>query len=190
MIDIIFIMTILSETLLLILVLASILYPDRRIWPPPRKWSKEYIIVWSLTFISIGGLVILALLTWDTFVISNWLVKVFGVILFIGGNALALWGLAELGIHASSGLEYRLVTTGPYKYTRNPQYLGDIIALIGAIFMVNSLYLTIASILGILIFVIIPLAEEPWLGEKYGEEYLSYCERVPRFIGLRRRKTG
>jgi protein-S-isoprenylcysteine O-methyltransferase Ste14 len=30
-----------------------------------------------------------------------------------------------------------------------------------------------------------PLAEEPWLRERYGQEYESYAERVPRFVGRR-----
>ena len=185
---VIFTLTIFCELLLLVLILVSIFYPGRRIWPPPRKWSWEYIVVWGLTFMAIGGIVVLALFTWDTFIIGYWWVRALGIVLFIGGNGLALWGLAELGAYASSGLEYRLVTSGPYKYTRNPQYLGDIIALIGAILMVNSLYVTIPSLLGILLFGLPPFAEEPWLREKYGDEYIEYCRRVPRFIRLRRGK--
>jgi len=182
-------LTLVSEILLLLLVLISIFMPSRRFWPPPRKWSLEYNLVWSLTFISIGGIVILALLTWNTYLLSNWLFKLVGFVLIVFGNALALWGLRELGVHASSGLEYKLVTTGPYKYTRNPQYLGDIIVLIGAILLVNSFHVSITAILGIIIFGLLPFAEEPWLREKYGEEYIEYCKKVPRFIGLGRKKV-
>jgi protein-S-isoprenylcysteine O-methyltransferase Ste14 len=42
--------------------------------------------------------------------------------------------------------------------------------------------LTLAGI-GIVWFLLAPLAEEPWLREEYGGEYESYCETVPRFIG-------
>ncbi len=187
LIDILFYLTLVSELLLLLLILISIYMPSRRFWPPPGKWSMEYNLIWSLTFISIGGIITLALLTWDTYLLSNWLLKPIGFVLIVLGNALAIWGLRELGVYASSGLEYKLVTTGPYKYTRNPQYLGDIIVLIGAILLVNSFYVLVTSILGIIIFGLLPFAEEPWLREKYGEDYIKYCNRVPRFIGRIRR---
>lgn len=185
-VDIILYITLVCELILLILILISIFRPDRRVWPPPGMWSGEYVVVWSLNFMVIGGIIVLGVLTWDTFIIGHWLLRAIGIILFVGGNALALWGLAELGLYASSGLEYKLVTSGPYKYTRNPQYLGDMVVLAGAILMVNSLYLIVPSLLGILLFGLLPFAEESWLREKYGEEYNEYCRRVPRFIGLPR----
>ncbi|MEM6467990.1 MAG: hypothetical protein AAF802_00370 [Planctomycetota bacterium] len=30
-----------------------------------------------------------------------------------------------------------------------------------------------------------PFAEEPWLLQLHGEDYRTYCQRVPRFIGYR-----
>lgn len=71
---------------------------------------------------------------------------------------------------------------GPYQYTRNPQYLGLIIAIIGAILVYNSLFILIFGILGILIFLILPFAEEPWLKEQFGNYYEEYFKRVKRFI--------
>ncbi len=186
-VDLIFFLVLFTEAILIIFIAISIFFPRWRFWPPGGLGAK-FILVWLLTFISIGGLVALAILTWDTYIIKNIFLRIAGVVLFIGGNALAIWGLVELGTYASSGLEYRLVTTGPYRYTRNPQYLGDIIALAGAILLVNSFYFTVASGLGIIIFYMLPYAEEPWLREKYGDEYLEYCRRVPRFIGIPRSK--
>jgi protein-S-isoprenylcysteine O-methyltransferase Ste14 len=29
----------------------------------------------------------------------------------------------------------------------------------------------------------LPLAEEPWLRDQFGEHYERYCDRVPRFVG-------
>ena len=178
----IFSTTLISLILLMILLTISILYPEHRVWPPPSKWSWQYIVIWSLTFISTGGIVIVALLDWDTFIIRHWMRYIVGGILFIPGMIFSLWGLATLGAHASSGLKHRLVREGPYKYSRNPQYLGIVIALLGVILITNSLLTTILCILTITAFLITPLAEEPWLREQYGEEYIEYCKKVPRYL--------
>jgi protein-S-isoprenylcysteine O-methyltransferase Ste14 len=178
----VFTTTIISEILLITLLTVSIIYPEKRFWPPPYKWSHQYIIVWALTFISIGGVITLAFIDWDTFIINHWTRYILGSILLLAGNAFALWGLKTLGTHASSGLEHRLIVEGPYRYSRNPQYVGDIIAIIGGIILSNSLYMTITGIIAIIAFLITPLAEEPWLREKYGEEYIEYCKRVPRYL--------
>ena len=46
----------------------------------------------------------------------------------------------------------------------------------------NSMLLWIAHALLILVFVIAPMAEEPWLEEQYGEAYREYRRGVPRFL--------
>ncbi len=183
LVEIVFIVTIVSEILLIALILVSILSPRHRVWPPPGKRSWQYVAIWLLTFMSVAGIVALAILDWDSFIIKHWVRYYVGGALFIVGNVFALWGLKTLGTRASSGLEYRLVTNGPYRYSRNPQYVGDIVVLLGAILIANSLYTTIACILAIIAFLITPFAEEPWLREKYGDEYIKYCEKTPRYLG-------
>ena len=185
LLDIIFYGTISCELSLIILFLFSLRYPERRVWPPGR-FSFSFFMVWTLSILSIAGIVALAVLSWGTYVFNHWIYWIIGAALFIGGNLLAVWGILELSSKASLGLKHRLVTSGPYKYTRNPQYLGDIIALIGAFLLSNSFYVLVTSILGIIIFIIMPFIEEPWLREVYGEEYINYCRRVPRFIGIPR----
>ena len=76
-----------------------------------------------------------------------------------------------------------IVTTGPFKMTRNPMYLGMVFCLIGIAVALGSL----------LPFVVIPvfilviqtqfiLAEERFLEELFGDEYLAYKKRVRRWI--------
>jgi protein-S-isoprenylcysteine O-methyltransferase Ste14 len=77
----------------------------------------------------------------------------------------------------------RLVVRGPYRYVRNPMISGVIFVLIGqslvlvslphaawalAVFMLNAIY--------------IPLAEEPMLEERFGEDYREYCRHVGRLV--------
>ncbi|MHA2065129.1 MAG: methyltransferase family protein, partial [Candidatus Thorarchaeota archaeon] len=78
----------------------------------------------------------------------------------------------------------KLITTGPYEYTRNPQYLGLILFYI-AVILVTSSYLALwTGSLLILMYAATPLSEEPWLEDLFGEEYREYIKVVPRFIDL------
>ncbi|MFC7130621.1 methyltransferase family protein [Haloferax chudinovii] len=85
----------------------------------------------------------------------------------------------------SSGREGELRTDGIYGYTRNPQSVGFIPFVVGTIIATNSRKLAIHGILTIIIiYVLFPFAEEPWLREQYGETYDEFCEQTPRFFSL------
>ena len=126
----------------------------------------------------------MAMYTWNDVVLREYSIRTVGAFLIIFGNVLAVWGVKTLGVKASSGQKHRLVIKGPYKYTRNPQYLGDIIALTGLAILVSSIYVLIASSLAITTFLLMPLSEEKWLVEQYGEEYIRYMRNTPGFINL------
>ncbi len=75
-----------------------------------------------------------------------------------------------------------LAVTGPYRWTRNPQYIGFFMFLAG--FALNDwswwclLILTIiASYMHLLI-----LVEEEHLTRTFGEPYAEYCRTVPRYF--------
>ena len=87
-------------------------------------------------------------------------------------------------LRAPTGPCFELVTTGPYRYSRNPQYVGTIPAVLGYAIICNStLALMTAPLLGAL-FVLVMLAEESWCRENLGAAYEAYASRVPRFFGL------
>src|SRR5919108_3645257 len=107
---------------------------------------------------------------------------------------LMLWGFLQYrlcGVYrikhggGGPGLETppeRLVSTGPYAYSRNPMYLGHIIFLIG-------LTLTLESWLAALITIIVAfwfharvLGDEKKLIERLGEPYVNYLMSVKRWI--------
>jgi protein-S-isoprenylcysteine O-methyltransferase Ste14 len=101
-----------------------------------------------------------------------------------------MWGIRTLSWHASLGLEAELVRGGPYRFTRNPQYVGDMALLAGFGLACNSLATWALCALGIACFAMAPFVEEPWLRREYGEPYERYRRRVPRFLGLPRRSDG
>jgi len=82
-----------------------------------------------------------------------------------------------------------LRTDGIYAYTRNPQSVGFITFIVGALLAVNSRKLAVHGLLTAVIYVLFPFAKEPWLREHYGEEYEAYCDRTPRFIGRTKRDS-
>lgn len=80
-------------------------------------------------------------------------------------------------------LEGPFVEEGPYRYSRNPQYVGDIALPAGYILLTNSLALLLTGLLAIGWFALAPFAEEPWLRARFGRAYEEYLEKVPRFLG-------
>jgi protein-S-isoprenylcysteine O-methyltransferase Ste14 len=171
----------------------SILRPARRIWPPPGRSSWQYGLVWSLIDVATAGMVAVGVLDWDTFVLDSWLRVPVGGALALGGGVFALWGIRHLSWHASLGLEAEFVRSGPYRWTRNPQYLGDIVMLVGWAIVFNSLQAAILCALGIAWFAMAPIAEEPWLRDRYGAPYERYRGEVARFVGApwaRERQSG
>lgn len=75
----------------------------------------------------------------------------------------------------------RLITGGPYAYVRNPIYLASIVLGFGMVGLVGDPILLLLH-LGVCVLLyagIIP-AEEQFLKERFGTEYIGYMEHVPR----------
>jgi protein-S-isoprenylcysteine O-methyltransferase Ste14 len=162
----------------------SALRPALRIWPPPGRRSWQYWVVWTLTDVAAVGIVLVGVLDWNTFALGSWLRLPAGVALAAAGGAFATWGIRELSMHATLGLEAQLIRSGPYRWTRNPQYVGDIALLAGWAILCNSLATWVLCLLGMAWFALAPLIEEPWLREHYGEAYDRYRQQVPRYLGF------
>ena len=75
------------------------------------------------------------------------------------------------------------VAIGPYKYVRNPMYIGGLILLIGfGLFerSISILFLTLPLFLLVHLFVL--FYEEPTLTRKFGSSYQEYRKAVRRWI--------
>ena len=72
-----------------------------------------------------------------------------------------------------------------FSWSRNPIYVVSIIGMAGWILIVGSTFLTILIVLWGALYIGAPFIEEPWLEQQYGDEYVRYKRRVPRFIGWR-----
>lgn len=94
----------------------------------------------------------------------------------------AFWGIGVMGTKNTLGIQNKFIANGPYQYCRNPQYMGDILLLIGAILFVNAISFIVPALLAIIGFWLMPLPEEGWLKERYGETYEKYLNKTSRFI--------
>ena len=160
----------------------SIAFPSKRIWPPPGRGSWQWLLTWACFYATIALSAALICLDWNSWLFQSPLRFILGVPLTLLGGLLALWGIVTVGWRNTSGVKAGFVSSGPYRFTRNPQYMGDIVFFIGVGFIANSVYLWIAHVLLALWFAVAPLTEEPWLEEQYGDAYREYRGRVPRFL--------
>ena len=77
----------------------------------------------------------------------------------------------------------KMVSSGLYKYSRNPMYLGVITTVAGqGIFFQYSILLWYAFSLLIIFTLVVILIEEPHLEEKFGEEYKNYKKQTRRWL--------
>jgi protein-S-isoprenylcysteine O-methyltransferase Ste14 len=75
------------------------------------------------------------------------------------------------------------VAMGPYRYVRNPMYVGAILALLGGGLIVRSVsVLLLAVVFWTLAHLLVLLNEEPSLERRFGESYLRYKQRVHRWL--------
>ena len=190
MITLFFWLIITAQILVMISIVFSILFPARRIWPPNEPSSWINYSMWFLFDISTIGIIVLGILDWGSLASASWIQIVFGAPLSIGGLGFALWSISILGLSSTYGNEGPLVLRGPYRFSRNPQYLGFIVALIGWAIITSSKATTLAALVFIVPMILIPFAEEPWLLQKHGAEYEEYMRKVPRFVLLKKRNKA
>lgn len=113
--------------------------------------------------------------------------QIAGIIVSTAGAVLALWCIATFvavgrGTPAPFDAPRRLVIRGPYRYVRNPMYIGAGFALGGAALFYRSLALLSYAVLFLVaahLFVV--LYEERVLARTFGEAYQAYRGSVARW---------
>jgi protein-S-isoprenylcysteine O-methyltransferase Ste14 len=110
-------------------------------------------------------------------------VTLIALVCLVLGAILRVWGTAYLGSGVMRGEVMqgaRLVAAGPYRYVRNPLYLGSwLVAFATAILMPPSG--AAFFLLAFSVFVLFLISsEERFLAAQLGDGYQEYCRRVPR----------
>jgi protein-S-isoprenylcysteine O-methyltransferase Ste14 len=109
-----------------------------------------------------------------------------GVVLGIGA-AIAGWGLLAFRFARTTTVpgetSSQMVTWGPYRYTRNPMYVGLTIAYLGEAVLLHQLWpvIFLPLVIAYVNWVVVPL-EESKLQEVFGDQYNQYRARVGRWV--------
>lgn len=113
--------------------------------------------------------------------------NILGLALVPAGIALILWAGDTLTRHKTTtrhqGKPSKLVSTGPYSWSRNPIYLGFLLISIGT----ALLFANVLAFVGPVIFfaftslLIIPFEEE-MLTKVFGKSYKSYTKHIRKWV--------
>jgi protein-S-isoprenylcysteine O-methyltransferase Ste14 len=77
----------------------------------------------------------------------------------------------------------KLITEGMYQYSRNPMYIGYFIIILSEFSLSGEiLILGYLAVLVIFTQLMLVYVEEPSLEREFGEEYVNYKNRVPRWL--------
>jgi protein-S-isoprenylcysteine O-methyltransferase Ste14 len=100
-----------------------------------------------------------------------------GLALFVLGLGLAIWARVHLGRNWGTPMAEKddpeLVTTGPYRWIRNPIYSGMILGMIGTAIAVSIYWLVIVALLGGY-FVYSAVMEQRFLAARFPATYPAY----------------
>lgn len=179
-----FVVTVILELVYVILFVLTIKLPGFRFWPPPKARSWQFFFSWFIAGLVVVNFLVIGLLDFDSFVLFSFRQRLpYAISIFVFGSLIGTWAFVTFGLKNVIGMDDGLVTGGPYRYSRNPQYIGDSLNIIGYMVLTNSWMILVIGILGVLLNLLAPYTEEPWLEERYGDSYREYKRRVPRFIG-------
>jgi protein-S-isoprenylcysteine O-methyltransferase Ste14 len=114
--------------------------------------------------------------------ITRWL----GFILATVGMGLIFWSGLALGRLYSPEVtiqrDHRLITNGPYRYTRHPRYLGGMLQGIGLSLLFRS-WIGLALIFLFIVIVSFRIKdEEDLMSKEFGQEWEAYCKKSGRLI--------
>lgn len=139
--------------------------------------------------IFLGGLIIGGVIGWFysvTFLPNYWGRALGGIFVVLGLGiifvAKSKMAKAETNIEPWKPTT-AILSDGIYGASRNPVYVAMIVVYLGVVFLFNSLTILLPLILVLLVMHYgVILREERYLEEKFGKEYLSYKEKVRRWV--------
>tara|TARA_Y100000590_G_C15685981_1_gene1001678 strand:- start:1550 stop:2041 length:492 start_codon:yes stop_codon:yes gene_type:complete len=115
------------------------------------------------------------------------ILNTFGFLISICGIIINMWSMNKYRKYKTSShpkhQAFKLIQDGPYKFSRNPLYLGNWMMIFGFGFGLNILWISITSFLALLVvnfFVVLP--EERYMYDIFGEDYKDYSKNVRRWL--------
>lgn len=142
-------------------------------------WSTGFIVLWGWLALQIrepaGGTLPAA-------------TRPVGTVCMVLGGALALWCISLFvvvgrGTPAPFDPPQQFVPTGPYRWVRNPMYVGGLLVLIGfSLWHHSTAMLLFAAAIAVVLHVFVLVYEEPSLRRRFGGAYEDYRTRIPRWL--------
>ena len=143
--------------------------------PPPVWYVAGLAVGWFIS-VRVGVPFVPEMIRWSL-----------GALCILAGVAFFAPALASFARAKTSALPIlpttALVETGPYRFTRNPMYVGLAFTIVGISIVTNWLW-TIAVLPAVLVIVYFAAIrpEERFLEEMFGSDYAAYRSRVRRWL--------
>jgi protein-S-isoprenylcysteine O-methyltransferase Ste14 len=113
-----------------------------------------------------------------------------GGLMIVAGGMLFAWAMtwfAREGVKPYPPIE-RVITTGPYAYTRNPMYGGVVMVMLGQGLLFGSRAVVIYGLCWLAAFLIFERTiDDPFISKRMGKPYEDYLKSVPGWIPRRPR---
>jgi protein-S-isoprenylcysteine O-methyltransferase Ste14 len=117
----------------------------------------------------------------------GWVPRLSGGVLILLAISIDLWAVKTLIERSTAVLPHRcatcLVTGGPFRFTRNPIYLGYTLVMIGVGLMTLNPWFFIMAIVAVALTTLFAIRnEERHLLSRFGFEFERYCRHTARWI--------
>jgi protein-S-isoprenylcysteine O-methyltransferase Ste14/pimeloyl-ACP methyl ester carboxylesterase len=142
-----------------------------------------------LAFLALPGLVAFVaplLIEWPR--VRSGPFNAIALVLLIPGIALLLWCVRDFLVTGKGTLApwdppRWLVSSGPYRFSRNPMYVGVSLILLGWSIAFESWDLVVYALIVLTAFHLrVVFSEEPWLARTHGRKWDHYVTKVPRWL--------
>jgi protein-S-isoprenylcysteine O-methyltransferase Ste14 len=155
--------------------------------------SLPVLVIGKIALFGCAFFPVVKALNLDSMLYDSSVTRAIGLTIYVLGLSVVIVSLIHLGQSAAVGIPERnteLKTHGMYRLTRNPVYVGAFITCVGscliAIHIMNFALFAIA----IEVHHQIVMKEEEFLEKRFGLQWLSYTQQIPRyFVRMSRSKS-
>ena len=173
-----------SYILLLSLGFIIFRYLVRRDYLSRGKLSPVITFLQALLFFVYGGFPYLYLENDWPAIYGPRFIHITGVLFIYLGLGVILYGMSRIGVLRSMGRgSPHLEQTGLYSRSRNPQAIACGLYVFGFLILWPSWYAAGWAVLYLPLIHLMVLSEEEHLRRIHGQNYLDFCEKVPRYLG-------
>ena len=142
---------------------------------PPLLYAVPLLVMWLVGLIQPLTIPGRPAITW-----AGWL-------LLLAGVGISGWGVLTFRRHNTTIIPHHavatVVTKGPYRFSRNPMYVGMTVAYVAASLLIGSWWPLFAlPLIVVAVGHLVIAREESYLRRRFGSEYEDFSSRVRRWL--------